>query len=88
MLMTCACFTSVEAAKHGLVIIEREFKRYGLVLSRPKTETMVVNDGDLANKSSILSLDDDKIKNVLELSILGLGLCYLRRNLSGSSNSV
>ena len=62
----CACFTSVEAAKRGLLIIEREFKRYGLVLSRPKSETMAVNDGDLANKSSILSLDDDKIKNVLE----------------------
>ena len=66
----CACFTSVEAGKRGLVIIEREFKRYGLVLSIPKTETMVVNDGDLANKSCILSLDDDKVKSVLEFKYL------------------
>ena len=68
----CTCFNTVEDAKSGLVIIEREFRRYGLVLSRPKTETMVVSCGDLANKSSILSLDKIKIKNALEFKYLGV----------------
>lgn len=74
----CTCFTSVEATKRGLVIIEREFKRCRLVLPRPKTETMAVNDGHLANKNSNLSLDDDKIKNVLEFK-------YVRVMLSPSA---
>ena len=45
---------------------------------------VVVNDGDLANKSNVLSLDDDKIKNVLEFNYLGV----IRRNRSGSANTI
>ena len=63
----CACFTSVDAARRGFKIIENEFKRYGLILSRPKTESMTLNHDDETTKSeSLIFLDEEKIKNVLE----------------------
>ena len=63
----CACFTSVDAARRGLKIIENEFKRYGLILSRPKTETMTLNhDKETTKSESLISPDEEKIKNVLE----------------------
>lgn len=41
-----ACFTSVAAVKRRLEIIEMESCRHGLTLSRPKTESMVINRDD------------------------------------------
>ena len=38
----CERFTSIDAARRGLKIIENEVKRYGLILSRPKTESMTL----------------------------------------------
>ena len=58
----CACFTSVDAARWGLKIIESEIKRYGLILSRPKTESMTLNHDEETTKSeSLIPLDDEKI---------------------------
>ena len=68
----CACFTSVDAARRELKIIENEFKRYGSILSRPKTESMTLNhDEETIKSESLISLDEEKIKNVLEFKYLG-----------------
>ena len=72
----CCCFRTLAAAKIGLEIIESEFKRYGLTLSRPKTESMTLNfDETTTNSESIMSLGADNIKNVLEFKYLGVMLC-------------
>ena len=71
----CACFTSVDAARRGLKIIENELKRYGSILSRPKTESMTLNhDEETIKSESLISLDEEKIKNVLEFKYLGVTL--------------
>ena len=63
----CVFHFRVDAARRGLKIIENEFKRYGLILSRPKTESMTLNHNEETTKSeSLISLDEEKIKNVLE----------------------
>ena len=57
----CACLC------RGVVIIENEFRRYGLILSRPKTESMAVNFEEITTKSeSLFTFGETKIKNVLE----------------------
>ena len=51
----CVGFKTIESAKVGLEIIEKEFRRYGLTLSRPKTETMTLNfDAETTNANSPL----------------------------------
>ena len=50
----CACFTSIDAGRRGLKIIENEFKRYGLILSRPKNESMTLNHEEETTKSERL----------------------------------
>ena len=69
----CACFKTVEAAQKGLEIMEAEFRRYGLTLSRPKTELLAMNcEPEVTNASSLIKLGADKIKNVLEFKYLGV----------------
>lgn len=66
-------FRTIESAQKGLIIVERELRRYGLKLSRPKTETMMINfDHDITSSPSLLQLDTDKIKNTTEFKYLGV----------------
>ena len=52
----CACFTSIDVARRGLKIIENEFKRCGLILSRPKTGSMTSNHDEETTKSDRLNI--------------------------------
>ena len=53
-------------------IVEATFTRYGLTLSRKKTETMVVNGNPIETQSqSLITLGDKKIKNVQTFKYLG-----------------
>ena len=66
-------FKTKEALQEGLDIIESVLSRYGLTLSRKKTETMVVNGSpDETIQESIVHVGDYKIKNVSEFCYLGV----------------
>ena len=66
-------FRTKEALQAGMEIAEAVLTRYGLTLSRKKTETMVVN-GDLeeTTSESIIKLGDKNIKNVSVFKYLGV----------------
>ena len=66
-------FRTKIALQKGMEIVENVFTRYGLTLSRKKTETMVVNGGHCdTNSESIITLGNQKIKNVKEFKYLGV----------------
>ena len=69
----CIIFRNKEALQKGLEIMESVFCRYGLILSRKKTETMVVNgDDDETWSPSLVTLGHYKIKNTTEFKYLGI----------------
>lgn len=66
-------FKTKEALRKGMIIVEEVFSRYGLTLSRSKTETMVVNGEESdTNYESIIMLGNIKIKNVKQFKYLGV----------------
>ena len=52
----CERFTSIDAFRRALKVIENEVKRYGLILSRPKTESMTLNHDEETTKSERLNI--------------------------------
>ena len=67
-------FKSRTAMSTGLQIIHSELARFGLILSLPKTETMVVNDDDSGEQSkpTLVSFEGFDLKNTQEFKYLGL----------------
>ena len=66
-------FRTKEALQRGMEIVEETFTRYGLTLSRKKTETMVVNgDPEETRNESLITLGDKNIKNVQTFKYLGV----------------
>ena len=66
-------FRTKEALQAGMEIAEAVLTRYGLTLSRKKTETMVVNgDQEETTSESIIKLGDKNIKNVSVFKYLGV----------------
>ena len=66
-------FRNRATLQKGMIMVEEVFTRYGLTLSRKKTETMVVNGPEEDTTSeSIITLGTSKIKNVQQFKYLGV----------------
>ena len=66
-------FRNRATLQKGMIMVEEVFTRYGLTLSRKKTETMVVNEPEEDTTSeSIITLGTSKIKNVEQFKYLGV----------------
>ena len=64
--------TNIEEAEKSLKIFDRVFRRFGLTISFGKTETMLFNfDEETTAKTSLFSINDEKIKNVRKFTYLG-----------------
>lgn len=75
-------FKTKEALQKGMIIVENVFSRYGLTLSRKKTETMLIN-GDQADTESetLIKLEDKNIKNVKSFKYLGVKIAPADNNI-------
>ena len=66
-------FRTKEALQAGMEIAEAVLTRYGLTLSRKKTETMVVNgDQEETTSESNIKVGDKNINNVSIFKYLGV----------------
>ena len=63
---------SIEELKTILEIYDRTFARFGLKMSYSKTETMAFNvDEEIKSQESLITIGDNKIKNVRTFKYLG-----------------
>ena len=60
-----------EEAQELLNIINSTCKRFGLTISHAKTKTQVFHNEELAQKTSLISMEDHAIENVTEFTYLG-----------------
>ena len=74
-------FRTKEALQRGMEIAETVLTRYGLTLSRKKTETMVVNGNhEETTSESIIKLGEYDIKNVQAFKYLGIKIAPNNNN--------
>ena len=62
---------TIEEADKVLTILHNTCKRFGLNISFKKTKTQVFNNNNLASKSSLITVDNQKIENVSDFTYLG-----------------